>query len=83
MAHRRKRWSGAYIVVWADNTWEFFRCCRCGKLMNDEASRKRGLGPECKNQAPIDAVRGIKEEERKKMRAWLQRGGRGSAAERR
>ena len=62
MTHRRKRWSGAYIVVWSDNTWEFFRCCRCGTLLNDQASRKRGLGPECENRKAIDAVRGIKEE---------------------
>jgi Family of unknown function (DUF6011) len=71
VAERRKRWSGEYIVVWSDNTWEFFRCCRCGKLLNDAASRKRGLGPGCKDQAAIDEVRGIKEAERKKMRAWL------------
>ena len=72
-----QRGSGAYIVVWADDTWEFFRCCRCGKLLNDEASRKRGLGPECKNRAPIDAVRGSRRRNAREMRAWLQRGGRG------
>jgi hypothetical protein len=71
MAHRRKRWSGAYIVVWSDNTWEFFRCCRCGNLLNDAASRKRGLGQECAKRAAVDEVWGIKEAERKKMRAWL------------
>jgi uncharacterized C2H2 Zn-finger protein len=71
MAHRRNRWSGTYIVVWSDNTWEFFRCCRCGNLLNDAKSRKRGLGPECAKRAALDEVRGIKEAERKKMRAWL------------
>jgi hypothetical protein len=70
MAHRRKRLSGAYIVVWSDNTWEFFRCCRCGKLLNDAASRKRGLGPECVRRAAVDEVSGVKKAERKKMRAW-------------
>jgi Family of unknown function (DUF6011) len=59
MAHRRKRWSGAYIVVWSDNTWEFFRCCRCGNLLNDAASRKRGLGQECAKRAAVDEVWGI------------------------
>ena len=53
MANRRKRWSGAYIVVWSDNTWEFFRCCRCDNLLNDAASRKRGLGPECAKRAAV------------------------------
>jgi Family of unknown function (DUF6011) len=69
----RKRWSGKYIVVWEDNSWEFFRCCRCGKLLNDDASRKRGLGPECKDRAAIDEVMSIKNAERKKMREWLGR----------
>ena len=73
VAQRRKRWSGEYIVVWSDNSWEFFRCCRCGQLLNDAPSRKRGLGPECKNRAAVDEVRGIKEAERKKMRAWLRK----------
>jgi hypothetical protein len=67
--------SGEYIVVWSDNTWEFFRCCRCGQLLNDAPSRKRGLGPGCKNRAAVDEVRGIKEAERKKMRAWLRTSG--------
>ena len=40
-------------------------------MLNDVASRKRGLGPGCKDRAAIDEVRGIKEAERKKMRAWL------------
>jgi hypothetical protein len=71
MARRSKQWSGAYIVVWSDNTWEFFRCCRCGNLLNDAASRKRGLGADCAKRAAVDEVRSIKEAERKKMRAWL------------
>ena len=71
MAERRKRWSGKYIVVWSDNSWEFFRCCRCGRLLNDAASRKRGLGPECKNRAAVDEVMVIQREERGKMSAWL------------
>jgi hypothetical protein len=75
VTQRRKRWSGAYIVVWSDNTWEFFRCCRCGELLNDAASRKRGLGPDCKNRAAVDEVRAIKEAERKRMRAWLRTSG--------
>ena len=71
MARRRKRWSGEYIIVWDDGEYEFFRCCRCGKLLNDAASRERGLGPECKNRAAIDEVMAVKNAERKKMRAWL------------
>jgi hypothetical protein len=67
MTHGRKRWSGAYIIVWSDDTWEFFRCCRCGTLLNDQASRERGLDPERKGRAAIDAVRNVKDEERKKM----------------
>ena len=61
---RSKRWSGEYIIVWSDNTWEFFRCCRCGKLLNDAASRKRGLGPVCKNRAALDEVMGVMNQER-------------------
>jgi hypothetical protein len=68
---RKKRWSGQYIVVWDDNTWEFFRCCRCGELLEDAASRKRGLGPGCKEHAAADEVMVVKNAERKKMRAWL------------
>jgi hypothetical protein len=71
VAQRRKRWSGKYIIVWSDNSWEFFRCCRCDKLLNDAASRKRGLGPECKNRAAIDDVSNVMAEERKRMRVWL------------
>jgi uncharacterized C2H2 Zn-finger protein len=71
MAQRRKRWTGDYIIVWPDNSWEFFRCCRCGTLLNDAASRKRGLGPECKNRAAVDEVLVVKRREREKMRAWL------------
>jgi hypothetical protein len=71
MAQRHKRWSGDYIIVWPDNSWEFFRCCRCGKLLSDAASRKRGLGPECKDRAAVDEVIGVKRREREKMRAWL------------
>jgi hypothetical protein len=81
VAQRRKRWSGEYIVVWSDNTWEFFRCCRCGQLLNDAPSRKRGLGPGCKNRAAVDEVRGIKEAERKKMRAWLRTTGPNASAQ--
>jgi hypothetical protein len=54
------------MIVWSDNTWEFFGCCRCGGLLNDAASRKRGLGPGCKDRAAIDEVRGIKEAEPQK-----------------
>jgi hypothetical protein len=68
---RRKRWSGKYIVVWDDNTWEFFRCCRCGELLEDDASRRRGLGPGCKDKAAWDEVWGVMNAERDKMRAWL------------
>ena len=71
MAQRRKRWSGEYIIVWEDNSWEFFRCCRCGELLEDPGSRKRGLGPGCKDRAAVDEVRGVMDAERKKMRAWL------------
>ena len=71
MAHRRKRWSGQYIVVWSDNNWEFFRCCRCGQPLNDDASRKRGLGPGCKDHAALDEVWSIKRAEREVMREWL------------
>jgi hypothetical protein len=71
MASRRKRWSGQYIVVWSDNSWEFFRCCRCGKLLEDDASRKRGLGPECVKHAALDEVSGVRRAERAKMREWL------------
>jgi uncharacterized C2H2 Zn-finger protein len=71
MAPRRKRWTGDYITVWSDNSWEYFRCCRCGTLLNDAASRKRGLGPECKNRAGVDEVIVVKRREREKMRAWL------------
>jgi Family of unknown function (DUF6011) len=74
MPPRRKRWSGEYIIVWSDGSWEFFRCCRCRKLLNDAASRKRGLGPECKNRAALDEVIVVKRAEREKMRAWLKRG---------
>jgi len=81
VAQRRKRWSGEYIVVWSDNTWEFFRCCRCGQLLNDAPSRKRGLGPGCKNRAAVDDVRGTKEAERKKMRAWLRTSGPNASAQ--
>ena len=35
MTERRKRWSGQYIVESSDHSWEFFRCCRCGKLLDD------------------------------------------------
>ena len=73
MANRRKRWSGRYVVVWADNTWEFFRCCRCGRLLEDEASRKRGLGPECVRRAALDEVSGVLRAERARMREWLKR----------
>ena len=71
MAQRAKRWSGDYIVVWSDNSWEFLRCCRYGGLLNDSASRVRGLGPECKDRAAVDEVTGIKRQEREKMRAWI------------
>lgn len=70
MTTRTKRWSGEYIIVWSDSTWEFFRCCRCGKLLNDVASRKRGLGPGCKDRAPSDEVMAVMNAERAKMRAW-------------
>jgi hypothetical protein len=40
------------IVVWSDNTWEFFRCCRCGQLLNDAASRKRGARPGVQRTSP-------------------------------
>jgi Family of unknown function (DUF6011) len=73
VAVRHKRWSGKYIIVWSDNSWEFFRCCRCGGLLKDAASREKGLGPECKDRAAWDEVRGVKEEERQRMRAWLKR----------
>jgi Family of unknown function (DUF6011) len=79
---RRKRWSGNYIVVWSDNSWEFFRCCRCGKRLNDGASRQRGLGPECKDRAAVDEVMGIKEAERARMRAWLKQAAPRDVAER-
>jgi hypothetical protein len=71
VAQRQKRWSGNYIIVWDDNTWEFFRSCRCGNLLNDAASRKRGLGPGCKDRAAWDEVSGVKNAEREKYRAWL------------
>jgi hypothetical protein len=71
MAGRRKRWSGNYIIVWTDGTYEFFRCCRCGNRLEDAASRKRGLGPECKNRAAADEVTTIKRAERQKMREWI------------
>jgi hypothetical protein len=71
MSTRPKRWSGDYIVVWSDNSWEFFRCCRCGGPLEDTASRKRGLGPGCKERAALDEVSGIKNQEREKMRDWL------------
>ena len=58
MALRRKRWSGEYIIVWSDNSWEFFGCCRCGTLLNDTASRKGGFAPECKKRAALDDVWG-------------------------
>jgi hypothetical protein len=67
-ARRNKKWSGEYIIVWSDNTWEFFRCCRCGNLLNDAASRKRGLGPECKNRAALDEVIVVKRAERERWR---------------
>jgi uncharacterized C2H2 Zn-finger protein len=69
----RKRWSGDYIVVWEDNSWEFFRCCRCGDQLNDAASRKRGLGPECKDRAAVDEVTVVMSQERERMRAWVER----------
>jgi hypothetical protein len=59
VTQRRKRWSGKCIVVWDDNTWEFFRCCRCGELLEDDASRKRGLSPGCKDKAAWDEVWGV------------------------
>jgi Family of unknown function (DUF6011) len=62
VAVREKRCSGKYIIVWSDNNWEFFRCCRCGELLEDAASRERGLGPGCVKRAAWDEVRGIKEE---------------------
>lgn len=73
MARRTKRWSGDYIIVWSDNSWEFFRCCRCGERLEDPASRERGLGPGCEKRAALDEVSGIKKKEREKMRAWLKR----------
>jgi len=47
---------------------------RCRGLLNDAASGERGLGSECKDRAAWDEVRGVKEEERQRMRAWLKRG---------
>jgi hypothetical protein len=73
MARRRKRWTGDYITVWSDNSWEYFRCCHCGKMLDDAASRKRGLGPECKDRVPVDQVIAIKNQERGQMRAWLEK----------
>jgi len=78
VAARRKRWSGRYIVVWDDGTWEFFRCCRCGNLLEDSASRTRGLGPECKDHAAADEVMAVKNAERERMRAWITQTGRPS-----
>lgn len=66
---KAKRWSGRYIVVWDDGSWEFFRCCRCGNLLNDPAARKRGLGRDCARHAPVDLVLTVKREERQRMRA--------------
>jgi Family of unknown function (DUF6011) len=66
---REKRWSGRYIVVWSDGSWEFFRCCRCGQLLNGAESRRRGLGPSCRAHAPIDLVGNVKREERKRFRS--------------
>jgi uncharacterized C2H2 Zn-finger protein len=68
---RRKRWSGSFIVVWSDNSWEFFRCCRCGQLLEDPKSRARGLGPECVKHAPIDLIGNAKRQDRARMRAEL------------
>jgi hypothetical protein len=73
VAHHRKRWSGEYIIVWSDDTWEFFRWCRCGKLLEEAASRTNGLGSECVKQAGADAVWGVQDAEHKKMRVWLKR----------
>jgi hypothetical protein len=56
-----------YIVVWSDNTWEFFRCCRCGGPLEDAASRERGLGRKCMKRAAVDEVRSIKNQEREKL----------------
>lgn len=67
MAKRNKRWSGEYTVVWDDDTWEFFRCCRCGKALTDAPSRKRGLGNECKSRAALDDVVGVMNAERARL----------------
>lgn len=63
-----KRWSGSFIVVWGDGSWEFFRCCRCGQLLEDKASRARGLGRACARRAPVDLVGNVKRQERRRYR---------------
>ncbi len=65
---RQKHWSGRFIVVWDDGSWEFFRCCRCGKLLEERESRARGLGPECVKHAPIDLVAAAKLQDRQLYR---------------
>jgi hypothetical protein len=70
MAARSVRWSGDYIVVWSDCSWDFFRCCRCGQPLEDPASRERGLGPGCVRHAALDEVFSVKRAERQRMREW-------------
>ena len=67
MAERTKRWSGDYTIVWDDDTWEFFRCCRCGKPLRGDASRKRGLGNECKSRGSLGDVLAVMNAERARL----------------
>lgn len=53
--NRRRVWSGRYVVVYDDRSWEFFRCVLCGELLDSVRARARGLGPVCarKYSAPV------------------------------
>jgi hypothetical protein len=52
-------WHGRHVVVWSHDRWEFYRCIRCDKLLKDDASRRRGFGPECWRSVGSSALRDI------------------------
>lgn len=52
----RDAWRGEYVELLSDGSWSYWRCCRCDGPLTDDASRARGLGPNCAKASGADSL---------------------------
>lgn len=73
-------WTGRWVRVHEDRSWEWVRCVMCNQPLSDRLSTRRGVGPDCAVEHDAQEQDAARAEARRLDRFAYAKGQRWSAA---